>query len=197
MSIEKDLNRIATALEVIANNIAVVGAHTTGVGANVATPAPADKPTPAAAPVTPPPEIDTRSPQQKAADTRRKNKAAKDAEHLAATEAGEKSNVTPITPAPVLASPAAIATPAASVATPVAEVAVVEAVTEEMAYIIPGTLEEMSQMANAIAAQLGPRVNEIGELLAGTYQVSKLSELSLDYYAGFARDLHALVGLQA
>lgn len=176
MPIEQTLERIADALEKIAVNTAGTNAAADPMPTATTPPAPPVMPA-SAPPVNPPgtpPPVDIRSPQQKAADTRKANKAAKDAAVLKAAEANK---VVPI------GAPAAPVVPS--------DPSVVLDVIPE--YVIPGTLADLKAIANDAAGKLGPRINEIGELLAGTYQVSSLSELPVEYYAGFVRDLHTLI----
>lgn len=174
MSIEQTLERVAVALEVIANNIAVVG------GAQVPPPVNTNPPTD--------PSVDTRSPQQKAADTRKANAAKKAAEEAGAPGPTTPNNVTPINtaPAPVgQPDPANTAGPADN-----------QANVAGLAYNIPSNLQEMQALAGQVFQQLGGETgqgNKIGEVLASTYQCSSLSALPVEYYAGFARDIAALV----
>ena len=123
-------------------------------------------------------ETEELTPQQKAARTRKANAEKKKQAELAAQQT-QPGNVTPIntTSGPAANAPAGAADPSLA----------------EIAYQIPATLQELQQLANDVFQQLGPRGNEIGEVLAGTYQCSSLSALAPEYYAGFARDISALV----
>ena len=189
MSIEQDLTRIATALEVIANNIAAVGQQMGAKAADSASmpaPAPAAAAAAAEAPAAEAPaaaEEDTRSPQQKAADTRKANKAKKEAEAK--------------TPPPLAVVPTpAVAPAAAPVAAP--PVAAAPAAPVEGVLDFPADLPAMTQLVKETYAHLeqievGKGLKEVGKLMVGTYGVDNVSALSIDYYAGFARDLRALV----
>lgn len=186
MPIEQDLTRIATALEVIANNIAAVGQQMGAKAAN-STSMPPPAADAAAPPVTP--DVDTRSPQQKAADTRKANKAKKDAE--------AKSNVTPITPAastppPVTGAPAAITPP------PVAQPPVATAPPALEGELVPMDFTALKALTNETYALLegiekDKGLKEVGGLMATTYGVENLSAMAAEHYDAFARDLRALL----
>ncbi len=179
MSIETNLERIANALEAMSNNAALIGAKATGMplptlapdGA-VLPPVVADSVVPPAKPesITAPPAVDTRRPQQKAADTRRANKLRKDEER------NLTDNVTPISTPP----PSTVVSPEPAIASGL------------QPYAVPADAGELKLCANHAAGVLGPRINAIGDLLAGTYHVSSLSDLPLEKYAGFVRDLYDL-----
>lgn len=168
MSIEKNLERIAVSLETIA---LATAAHVATDAMVKTAPAAAQSDTPAP---TPPPtgDVDTRSPQQKAADTRKANKLKKEA---------EAGNVVPIAP-PVATPPVAAPATAPLVEPPL-----------EGVLDFPADLAGMTALTIEIFTQLGPRGPEVGALLANTYGVSHVNDLPVEYYAGFTRDLRALV----
>ena len=195
MSIEQDLNRIANSLESIAQRYAGE--------------APA---APAISPDLPPASLEPAvvtepvlTPAQKGAATKAANKLK--AQQEAAATPTEVSSVVPTavvppTTPPILEVVPGGPTPAQPPGTGTVHPTMVgtldalnERIEENPALVmpsIPGTLEEMTNYAKTVAAYLGPRVNEIAELLAGKYQVSRLPEMQAVHYAQFTQDLHAL-----
>jgi len=175
MSLEKNIERIAVALEVLANNAAIgiqraypdiaVGGNTQPAG-DVTPPASSAEPQP-----TPDDGEDQLTPAQKGARTKARNKAAK------AAGESEVPGPTPVNQQQQPAGPSSVGQP-----------------TSEP---VPTNVEEMNALCQKIwsgleAQERGTGV-KISELMNKVYKVQVISDLHIDYYPGFTLDLNNLL----
>ena len=193
MTIEHTLERIANTLELIASRLpdgSVIDRPATVGGTG-----PLDlEETVGGGDTQPAAEL---TPAQKGAATKAKNRAIAAATALAATPAGAVQG----SGAVVATQPAAVTPPGTGTVAP-GMVDTLHALNssgvpegEAPALVmpaIPADLPNMLAYAKTVAAYLGPDLNKIAELLAGTYQVSRLPDMNVIHYAQFTTDLHNL-----
>ena len=146
-------------------------------------------PVPMEDPVDPKPEVEELSPQQKAAITRAKNKAAKEAAAQAAAEAPAQ----PASPAPEIpAVPTTASAPAAAVPTAPVPAAGSGVVTTP-GTVVPMDYNTMSAEASAKHQQLSMtgRGQDLINLL-GQYGVQRLDALPAEHWEAFITGVRAL-----
>ena len=194
MTIENTLERIANTLELIAQNL-----NPGNTPSRLREHVTLDQP--ATVGGTGPLDLDETvaelTPAQKGAATKKANRAIAAAAALAATPAGAVQG----SGAVVATQPAAVTPPGTGTVAPgmvdtlhalnSAQVPEGEAPALVMP-AVPADLPNMLAYAKTVAAYLGPDLNKIAELLAGTYQVSRLPDMNVVHYAQFTQDLHNL-----